>query len=386
MWRVLGLLVVAAAELGAQTLPLPAPPAEPAPESPRARRWEYAFGVGAGWDSNIDFRDPEGAAGLATVLHGGLARVFTAPHSQLRATAGGRWTGYPDQAQARRYNADLGLDGSYQPSANVDWRGSLSYDAGYSDSSPVLLEQGVLLPVVRTRTLSASLGLSNRLSSGTTLRVDGRFYHTSFDSPGLIDGTSTRASVGLERQLSERSTGAAFYALELVASGPSYLTHFGSLQWTRRLSLRSSLLLEAGASYTPDSARAALEHAQGFFGGASFTRTLRRSSLALFVRREVTPAFGSGVSRPALRLGARAAFPIARDWQLRLTGSHVEPMDQQLASSVDFASDDASVTLARRLARHVDVSADVRYRRRAATAAAVGLESFQAWLFVSLSP
>jgi hypothetical protein len=304
----------------------------------------------------------------------------------LRAAAAGRWTGYPDHKQLLHYNASFGADGSYRPSGSTNWWANAFYGFGYSDSSRILLEQGVSLPVVKTRSLAAELGLSKRVGTQTSVRIDGRFYHTDFESQGLMNGTSVRGTSGLEHHLDDRSTAAIEYALEYVSNQADkpYLTHFGSLQWTRVLSVRSALLLEGGGSYTPDAARAGLQRKGSFFGGASFTRQVKRSSLTLFVRREVTPAFGIGVSRLELRAGLAAIIPMGRVWSLRMVAFHVQPEARLSVDRVYGSSDDAFAGLDHRLGRHLEVSGEARYRRRGATSAIPMIEEFRAGLFLTL--
>ena len=385
----MGLLALATT-LPAQTLPVPTLPPQPVPEAvpdtTRPRPWEYALGAGIGWDSNIDFLVPDGPSGLGLAPRGALARIFSSPRARLRASAAGSWTGYPGQNELRRYDADLGLEGRYDQSPSTHWRGSASYGLGFSDSSTILQQQGVSLPVVKTRSFAGALGVSRRTGARGSLRLDGRFYRTEFDSPALIDGSSVRGTLGLERPLGSRSTAVVEYSLEFVrpdVPGTSHFTHFGSVQWTRLLSQRSALLLEAGASHTPDAARAGLDHEQSFFGGASFTRQMRRSSLTLFVRREVAPAFGTGVSRLQLRTGLRATIPMGRAWELRMLAVHVEP-DGAGDDLAHARSDDASVALGRRLGRNVEVTGEVRYRGRGAAGAFPAIDAFRAGLFVTL--
>jgi hypothetical protein len=342
--------------------------------------------VGGGWDSNIDFLIPNGPSGAAVFPRGGLARVFSGPHGLLRATAVGRWTGYPDQ-KLSRYYGDFGLEGGYQSSLSTSWRANASYEFGYTDSSRILLDQGVSLPVVKTRSITGGLGLSEKLGARTSLQIDGRFYRTEFDSPGLINGESFRGTVGVDQRLSSRSTAAIVYALEYTRSdqaGLSYVTHFGSLRWTRVLSPRSALLLEGGASYTPDAPRAGLLQKQSFFGGASLTREVKGSSLTLFVRREVAPAFGLGVSRLELRAGLSATIPMGRAWDFRMVASHVQPQTAQAIPGEYGLSDDAFVALDRRLGKGLQLSGEARYRRRGARGTIPMIEAFQAGLFLTV--
>jgi hypothetical protein len=402
-----------AAPLGAQTLPLPPPPA-PAdeevavpgagavPGAPGAaarpqgegsltmsglRRWEYALGAGVGWDSNIDFLIPDGPEGVAVVPRAGLARTFWGPRGYLRATASGGWTGYPEHEDLSRYYGDAGLEGRYRPSPATEWRLGAAYGIGHSDSAQILLQQGVLLPLVRTQSVAGDLTLSHQFTSRTGVRVNARYYQTTFEAPGLIDGQSLRGTAGLERTLGSRTRMALRYGLENVFSdeaGRSYLTHFGSLEWTRTLSPHSALLLDGGASYTPDAERARLERQENFFGGATLTRDVGRSSLTLFVRREVTPAFGTGVSRLELRAGVSARIPIGRAWELRFMGTHVDPDTPPEVDQAYGSSAEGSAALGWKLGRRFEVTGEARYRRRGEAGSFPRIDAIQAGVYVTL--
>jgi hypothetical protein len=405
--------------VSAQTLPLPTLPPEqppdvgpatPGEEEPgtearasgtgRPLRWEYGLGVGAGYDSNINFRVPDGPSSWAVSPRGSLARVFTSLRGALRLGATGSWYGYAQERDLSRYYASVGLDGSHRPSLSTTWRASASYALGYTDSSRILSDQGVLLPLVRTRTAAGALGVIRTLGLRTSLRFDGRIYHTEFDQQDaaalrLVDGQSLRGTAGLVRSVGLRDALTVEYSLEMALSRPSpetaerderryYQTHFGSLQWNHVLSPRSGFMLEAGASYTPDAAQAGLGRRESFFGGASYSRQARRSSFTIFARREVTPAFGIGVSRIVNRFGFDATIPMGRAWALHIDGTRVLPETPEGATFTYGTRDDVSVSLARRLGRHFDVSSEGRYRRREATGDFPDLEAYQVGVFLSL--
>ena len=179
---------------------------------------------------------------------------------------------------------------------------------------------------METRDLNGDLGIRQRLGLLTSLLGSGRVYSTSFDAPGLVDGRSLRFTLGLERAVAVRDVLGLMYSVELVSSG---VTNFGSLQWNHLLSERTGLLVEAGASYTPDAERANLEKAESFFGGLTVARRLGRSRLTAYLRREVAPAFGLGVSRLETRVGVRAALPAGRWWSFRCDGYYVRPAAPQ---------------------------------------------------------
>jgi hypothetical protein len=412
-WRlacaVIGPLILAPA-LRAQTLPLPTLPPEqtreagptpgtapPAPERPR--RWEYGLGVGAGYDSNIDFRVPDGPSSWAISPRGDFSRVFRSPRGELRLGGAGSWVGYPEEKDLNRYNVDAVLDGSYRSSLNTSWRASASYGFGYGDSSWVLSEQGVLLPRVKTWTVAGSLGVTRKLGQRTSFRLDGRIYRTEFDEAeeaaiGLVNGQSLRGTAALERKLGSRDSTAIEYSLEATLARPVsgtvdggnqyYLTHFGSLQWSHLLSPRSGFLLEAGASYTPDAAEAGLDREESFYGGATFSRQVKRSSILLFARREVTPAFGLGVSLVENRFGLTANIPMGRSWWLYLMGIHVVSETPEDTLFSYGTPDEAWVALGWRFARSFEISGEGRYRRRSAAGTFPEIEAYQAGIYLSL--
>jgi hypothetical protein len=199
--------------------------------------------------------------------------------------------------------------------------------------------------------------------------------------------------VAFEQNLGSRNTGALEYSLESnlgrvppdSTEGGSYsLTHFGSLQWTRVLTPRSGLLLEAGGSYTPDPVEAGLEREGSFYGGLGYSRMVKRSRLYLFARREVVPAFGIGFSRLENRFGLDAFVPFGRAWTLRLAGIHVVPETPEGAPATYASPDEAFVSLGRRLGRRFEILSEARYRRRSSTATIPAIDTFRAGVFVSL--
>jgi len=372
---------------GAGELPLPALIADEfAPR--RFRPWEYEMGAGVVWDSNPDLLPTSSPRHLAVVPQAGVARLFQGRDSQFRVSGGGGWNAYPGQEEPARRYAEAGLQAAHRVSPRTSLEASLDGQLGYSDTSEILRAQGVLLPVVKTRSLSGELTAGSRIDAATSLRLDVRYMRTEFPTSGtaLSAGASARGTIGIERRLGTRSTAALAYSLEDVLSGPtgSYLTHFFSVQWTRLLAARLGLLLEAGASDTPDAALVLLDHEKSFYGGATLRGQVARSTVLAFVRHEVVPAFGLGGSRVALRGGLEATVPVGRAWALRLMATHVQPETQATGPTAYGASDEAMASLGCRLGRRLEISGQARYRRLGGAGATHGIESAQAGIFLSL--
>jgi hypothetical protein len=161
------------------------------------------------------------------------------------------------------------------------------------------------------------------------------------------------------------------------------VTHYGSLQWEHAATQRSAFMLEAGASYTPDAQTAGLAHETSFFGGAGYNLRLRHADLMLFARRQVTPAFGLGVSRAQTTLGGTASLPIGREWTFRVTARHSIPDTPPGAPFQYGTADDFHAVLWRGIGRHFAVSGEGRYRRRGARDLFPEIDSYQVGIFLS---
>ncbi len=410
--------IVLAATVSAQTQPVPTlPPAEPpeaAPAEPgdqapqpgagdagtgRPAQWAYDVSVGFGYDSNINYRTIEGPSSWAITPRATVSRTYTGERGSFGLRASGHFLGYTQETDLNRYYATAGFTGSHRPSPGTTWHGGASYSFGYSDAAPILTDQGVLLPLVKTHTAVGSLGWSRRLGLRTSMRIDARYYYTHFDRQDaaalrLVDGESLRGTTGLEHGVGLRDSIGFNYSLEGVRSRSTqlaetgerayYLSHYGSVMWNHVLSPKSGFMVDAGASYTPESAQAGLARRQSFYGGASYSLQARRSSFSASVRREVTPAFGLGVSRVVNRFSLDGNFALGRRWAFHINGTHVLPENPEGVLSTYGPRDDVAAALARRLGRHFDISAEGRYRHREGVGLLPDLDGYQVGIFLSL--
>jgi hypothetical protein len=400
--------------VSAQTQPEPTLPPEPPPDAAATPgdqdsgaggsgsggppQWQYDLGVGAGYDSNINYRVAEGPSSWGFTPRASLTRTFTGQRGDFALSASGRYLGYLDQKDLNRYYANVGLAGTHRPSLSTTWRVAATYGYGYSDASPILTDQGVLLPVVQTQHGTGSLGWSRTLGLRTSMHIDARYYYTHFDKQDaaalrLVDGQSLRGTLGFDHGVGLGDMLGVVYSLETVRSRstqiaptnehPYYQTHYGTLQWNHVLSRKSAFMLDAGASYTPESAQAGLARRFHYYGGAGYSVDTRRSSFSAVARREVTPAFGLGVSRVVNRFGLKGSFSLGRAWKLQLNGTYVLPENPEGTLNNYGTRTDAFVGLARQLGQHFDISGEARYRHREGTAGFPDIDGYQAGLFLS---
>jgi hypothetical protein len=154
---------------------------------------------------NIDFHTRR-AEQLGGLPRGSLARVFRSSRGQLRLGGNGGWVGYPEERDSSRYQANVGVDGAYRPSLNTTWGVNASYGWGYSDQSQILSDQGVLLPLVQTRTAAGGLEVNRKLGARSSLLLAGRIHYTDFDQEDpqaarLADGQYERTRVSAQLRL-----------------------------------------------------------------------------------------------------------------------------------------------------------------------------------------
>jgi hypothetical protein len=143
--------------------------------------------------------------------------------------------------------------------------------------------------------------------------------------------------------------------------------------------------MDAGASYTLDAAAVGLERPWNFYGGVSLNRQVKRSRVTAFYRREVIPVFGFGGLRLTDRVGLSASIPLGRNLSFGLSGTYVADRPTE-GGTASFESGDTGLSLAWRIARHLSLSAEGRYRRRSATGSLGELDDFAGGLFLSLVP
>jgi hypothetical protein len=388
------IVLVGTGRLEAQTLPLPdippPLPTVPAPGQPaweQTRRWEYAIGLGAGYDSN-PASTPQGLGdALATPL-GALVRVVPGTKGQLRIRGSGVAYLYAEQRDWSRVDADLSAEGTRALSRRATWNIDFSAEIKHTDNNPILDQQGVALGLSRTNILQGSTDVGWEIGTHGTVRAGGRVFYGDFVDPLLVDSRSARVFLSLGRRVSERSTLYARYDFETSWLETEYSSHFGSLQLNRVLSSRSAVLLEGGASYSDVLTTSGLARTWNPYGGASFNWRGGPSSVVAYARSEVVPAFGVGGLWQVYRFGLQLSVPLGRAW-LDIDGSHANRSASGSGpegnAPGEESVDEASLVLRKRVGRRSVVAMQARYRHLDHGPSAPSISSVRAALVLVLS-
>jgi hypothetical protein len=340
--------------------------------------------MAASYATNVDF--VAGARG-DTLLNprGDLARLFRSKQGQLRVRSAVSGLVYANQTDRNRVDAEVGVDGTRILSPNATLRADASGSLGHTDSSRLLYDQGVLLPLSRTRSAQASAALDQKLGVRSSFGIDVRGYLTDFADPLLVDSRSLRISVGLNRQMSEHNRLGLQYSLEQTRSDASYRTNYASLQWSHALSRQSALLVEGGASRTGDAAISVLPASWNFYGGSTYSRAVGRNRILMFVRREVLPTFGVGGLRLSDRFGLTAMIRMGRTWGLDLSATHTDQSASAEVESEHPSSDEGTLTLRKDVGLRTSIAATGSYRHRGPDATRPSVNSVQAGVSIFFS-
>lgn len=401
-------IVLAASPVGAlaQTQPIPQIPA-PIETSPSgqdqasvppgpglAQGWDYSLGVGLGYASNVSLELTDGPSDYGGVLRATLARTLRSPKGEARLSARGIGYLYAEQKEFNSLNGDVALDLSRRLSTRTTGSLALALSSDQTQDTRILLEQGILLPPTRTVGYMGTAGVTFQSTVRTAWRGTVQADRLAFpDSATLSTSSRLRMSGGLDRRLSQSNTLSFEYSAERAGrpdavsstTSPVYWTHYGSSQWGHQVSLRTTFLLEAGASYTPEGVQAGLQGPWSFFGGASLNRQVKRSSLRAYYRREVIPVFGVGGLRLADRVGFDANVPFGQRWSTNLGGTYAGTA-QSVTEGERQSTTDAYAVVSARASRRLWLQATGRYLRRSAIGLIPGLDDYRGSLSLVLAP
>jgi hypothetical protein len=360
---------------------VPAPAPTPAPEEPAAApepepqkkrrlgwRWVPGLVLDGTYEENVGFTVPPAPNDVFGALTTSLSRVRSTERSDFRLSVRGVGYLYRDLTSQNRVDAFAALAAKGPLSRRVDGRLGADYAFAHTDSDALLVGAGVLLPLERTKTASATTGLTWRPAERTSLLLDGTCWRVDFESERLLDTTDCTGSSSLSRRVSARSDVSLLGRFQWTKDDRSTrrISSFG-LGFSRRLGKALRLDLTAGGAYADAvlaDEGAGTEPRWYFDGSASLVGTIRRSTLALSYRHSPTPTYGFGVNQVSDTVWLDAAVPVGRRLELLANGSVVLRTEPALGEGTRRRDWDAFVGASARLARQLQLVLGYRYRLR----------------------
>jgi hypothetical protein len=381
---ILGLALASPAGVAAQqTQPLPQDLARQLPARQRTAGLELDASVGGGYDTNPDYRTSQGSA----TAFGDLRLDKTWVAQKLTVGLGGFARGslyQSDAAQSRfDFGGTLGLSGTLgeRTKASLSTSAELTHNDQLFDATT----SAVLLPVMRTRVLTAGADLTHELGSRTQLGLRGSFASLHFDQtdPLLItgaqvqDGNDITANARLSHGFSPRQQLSAFYSFQSNNYQVSRRAQVHTLGagYTIAVGQRSRLGLDAGAdAYSRAGAGGA---SKSLYFEGTYTWTGRRSTFVTALRRGVAPGPGLGQDRVLAQGSASWSVTLPPRFALAITGTHAQNERDTATAVYRFPTDEASAALSARLSRMFNLSLVNEYRRRGAIADQPQLDSYR---------
>lgn len=278
--------------------------------------WEPGLVLDGGWEQNIGFTRPSGPDDIFGALTASLARVRRGERSEFRLAASGVGYLYREVENRNRVDGFLTFAAQGPLSRRVDGRLSGSYSYAHTDSEGSLISSGVILPLARTQTSGGETGLTWRAAERTSLSLGGTWYYTQFETGPYLDTTDWIATFNLSQRVSSRddlTLSGSYEATQDDLStrrNPAYYAGYG-----HRFGSSMRLELSAGVARQENFSTEggpAFEPRWGFYGTASLSGRVRRSSLSARYRRGPQAQIGMGTSEvtDAFTLGLR--HPLGR--------------------------------------------------------------------------
>ena len=222
-------------------------------EAAGPRGWSYSANAQGGWESNPIFESTEDPASWRTRMGVGLGYQTSGRRSAFAANANGGGTLYYnlDGRDTYYYSGALSWMRRFSPRTTFSLSEDLTND--YTQRSPLLVGEGILLPLERALTSRTTANVRQTLTPRLGLEVRGQYDHVDFDSPTLSDGDQIEIQAALNRRLGERQALSLSYQFLSSKSGgqPPRNYHSGYVGWSDRLSLTTNVNVNLGFTALP---------------------------------------------------------------------------------------------------------------------------------------
>jgi hypothetical protein len=349
--------------------PAPQSPSPPDPE-PAIRPtsgWEPLLVVEGVYERNVGFTALDGPDAYLGSLKVSLARWQRTPRGSVRLEVVGSGFAYREPVDETRSDAGASAEISRRLSSRVNLSLSGSYDYGHTDNERALIESGVLLPVVRTRSGSAAGDLSWRLAEQTTLSLSGTWRRVDFDSDLFLDTAQWTGGAALSHRLSRREEVAL--RAQVLRTEDDLGTRYNpsaSLDYTYRFARDFRVTLGTGVGWNENVDSVDVEAPEGRWDvliSGGLQGRLRRAFLSVRYRRGLQPAVGLGRTDLTDSIDLNALVPVGRRLELLATGV-LALRTEASGEERRTRSADVFTGVALRLARKLRFVAGYRFRVR----------------------
>jgi hypothetical protein len=279
-----------AAAWGLASLMAPALWAQNAADEPS---WSVSVGVLEDYQSRVLMSVTSDESDLVSHVGANVAHNHKGQRLQLNITANGSGLFYHNLNNLNRFSYAGGLDGSYVASPRLRFTFVDVLTDAYTYDHTVLVENGILLPLVHSLSNRALGGMVYQLSRRTSALVNGRFDSVRFDSSALVSGTQLTGTAEIRRQVSASHSFGIAYGINRY-SNRERITYFNTISgtWVMALARRLEANASVGVGFLEDSVVPANQTTLVALAGLN--AHFQRSSFGARYHRSVIPAYGLG--------------------------------------------------------------------------------------------
>jgi hypothetical protein len=359
-----------AAAWGAALMLAPALWAQTAANEPR---WSISVGVKEDLESRVLMSVTSNESDLVSRVGANVTHNHKGQRLQLNITANGSGLFYKNLNDLNRFGFAGGLNGAYAASPRLNFTFTDVVTDAYTYDHVVLVENGVLLPLVHSLTNRALGGLVYQLSHRTSAIVNVRHDWVKFDSSALAGGTRLTADSEIRRRVSASHSFGIAYALNRY-SNRDRITYLNTVSgtWVATLGRWLDANAAVGVGFLEDSVEPSNRTLAVAQGGLS--AHFRRAALGARYHRSVVPAYGLGRSR----LVDAVAIDFNQELSQKFTllaiadfATNVDPYD----SSIRIDSQNHLADLSYALTHRLSLIGGYTYRSRNAKGPSPGIHS-----------
>lgn len=345
----------------------PAEPGAPGPTDIRGERpggWQPLIVLEGVYEQNVGFSTPPGPNDTLGSIQASLSRWRRTPRGDVRLTLEGAGFAYNELSNRNRVDGGGALEIRSRLTHRMQGGLKGRFKYAHSDTESSLIENAVLLPLVRTISYGLDGNLSWRLGDRTTWILDAGWRRIDFDSDTLLDTQTWTAGTSLARRLSEGESLSLHAMLVRIEDSTSTRNDpSASLALSSQLSRRVSLDLSAGAGSTQTVTEFGPQPREwSAQAAASLTVSVRNGQLSLRYEHGLRPTTGLGITELTDLVGVRAVLPIGRKLELLARGSFAFRGKAENAGARRSREADAFAGAALRLARRLRFVAGYRFR------------------------
>jgi hypothetical protein len=299
------------------------PKAAPAQEGPT--RFTLGLSAEERWEDNPGFVT-EGVSSFVSRAGLDFSRTWRSARGQLVLRGDGEASEYHSLPDLSRFSYGGALTGDFRVSPRFTIAGEQTYAVSNALEAASLRAAGLLLPQVRTETLSSRASFTALPSSQTTFTGEARYDLFRFDSDALVDGEALVGGATFTHQLGSRtSVGLSYTFVDNETGGAGSQVHSLRSVWSARLGPH----WEAGASagFSRLTQPGALDAVWNPSGGVDFTGRYPHSEYTLRYAHAISQAFGLGRERVLDLVSASISRRLSERVSVRADGSYALSRD-----------------------------------------------------------